>query len=269
MVINVHAGHNPDGKVACGAVGLIKESTEARRIKDAVIKKMREAGHIVYDCTCDNGTSQSNVLTKIVKKCNSHKADLDMSIHFNAGANKGKDGKTTGTEVLIYSSPSKAKSYASAVASAIASTGLKSRGVKYGPGLYFLKFAKAPAMLIEVCFVDDPEDVALYQRSFDKIVSAIVSTVPGTTSKYDAVFNASYYSNRYPDLKVAFGTDKTKLLNHFVTNGMSEGRQGCANFNVQIYKERYNDLQKAFGEDLPKFYMHYIEHGKAEGRTGI
>ena len=24
---NVHAGHNPDGKKACGAVGLIKEST--------------------------------------------------------------------------------------------------------------------------------------------------------------------------------------------------------------------------------------------------
>lgn len=23
MVINVHAGHNPHGKVACGAVGLI------------------------------------------------------------------------------------------------------------------------------------------------------------------------------------------------------------------------------------------------------
>ena len=28
MVINVHAGHNPHGKVACGAVGLISESLE-------------------------------------------------------------------------------------------------------------------------------------------------------------------------------------------------------------------------------------------------
>ncbi len=27
MKINVHAGHNPDGKIACGAVGLKKEST--------------------------------------------------------------------------------------------------------------------------------------------------------------------------------------------------------------------------------------------------
>lgn len=33
MIINVHAGHNPDGKVACGAIGIIRESTEARNVK--------------------------------------------------------------------------------------------------------------------------------------------------------------------------------------------------------------------------------------------
>ena len=32
MRINVHAGHNPDGKIACGAIGIIKESTEARKV---------------------------------------------------------------------------------------------------------------------------------------------------------------------------------------------------------------------------------------------
>ena len=37
MVINVHAGHNPDGKVACGAIGIIRESTEARNVKNEVI----------------------------------------------------------------------------------------------------------------------------------------------------------------------------------------------------------------------------------------
>lgn len=42
MKINVHAGHNPDGKIACGAVGLIKESTEARKVKKEVIKLLRK-----------------------------------------------------------------------------------------------------------------------------------------------------------------------------------------------------------------------------------
>ena len=38
MKINIHAGHNPDGKIACGAVELIKESTEERTVKDKVKK---------------------------------------------------------------------------------------------------------------------------------------------------------------------------------------------------------------------------------------
>ena len=42
MVINVHAGHNPDGKTACGAVGLIKESTENRKVKELVIRYLEE-----------------------------------------------------------------------------------------------------------------------------------------------------------------------------------------------------------------------------------
>ena len=72
MKINIHAGHNPDGKIACGAVGLIKESTEARVVKDNVIQYLKKAGHTVYDCTCNNGTSQNDVLKKIVAKCNAH-----------------------------------------------------------------------------------------------------------------------------------------------------------------------------------------------------
>lgn len=32
MKICIHAGHNPDGKVACGAVGYGKESTLAREV---------------------------------------------------------------------------------------------------------------------------------------------------------------------------------------------------------------------------------------------
>ena len=72
MRINVHAGHNPAGKVACGAVGLINESTEARRGKDEVISKLRQLGHTVYDCTVDNGTGQTDVLKKIIAKCNAH-----------------------------------------------------------------------------------------------------------------------------------------------------------------------------------------------------
>lgn len=176
MRINVHAGHNPDGKLACGAIGFIRESTEARKVKDAVISQLRQLGHTVYDCTCENGTSQSDVLTKIVNACNAHTVDLDVSIHFNSGAKDSSgNGKTTGVEVLVYSVSSKAGPYAEKVCVAVAGLGFRNRGVKVRTDLRFLKQSKAPAMLVECCFVDDRDDVQLYdcQRMADAIVYGI------------------------------------------------------------------------------------------------
>lgn len=178
MVINIHAGHNPDGKVACGAVGLIRESTEARKVKDEVINQLKQLGHTVYDCTVNNGSSQSNVLSSIVKKCNTHTVDLDVSIHFNSGANdKQGNNKTTGIEVLLYNSDSKAKSYAQNVLKAIVNLGFKNRGIKYNSSLYVLKNTKSPTMLIECCFVDDKDDVQLY--NYMSMAEAIVYGITG------------------------------------------------------------------------------------------
>ena len=176
MKINVHAGHNPDGKIACGAVGLIKESTEARAVKDQVIQMLQSLGHTVYDCTVDNGKSQSDVLQKICAKCNANTVDLDVSIHFNAGANdRTGNNYTTGTEVLIYSD--KPKAYAQNICNAISALGFKNRGVKYRTDLYFLKHTKAPALLIECCFVDDVDDVKRYNSA--EMAAAIVKGITG------------------------------------------------------------------------------------------
>ena len=178
MRINVHAGHNPAGKVACGAVGLINESTENRRVKDEVISQLRQLGHTVYDCTVDNGTGQKDVLNKIVAKCNAHVVDLDVSIHFNAGAKDERgNGKTTGVEVFVYSAASKAKAFAEKVCRAIAGIGFRSRGVKISTALAVLRNTKSPAMLIEGCFVDDRDDVQLYD--YRSMASAIVLGITG------------------------------------------------------------------------------------------
>lgn len=178
MRINVHAGHNPDGKVACGAVGFIRESVEDRRVKDEVISLLRQMGHTVYDCTCDTGKSVSDVLTKILTACNSRSVDLDVSIHFNSGAKDAAgNGKTTGVEVLVYSLTSKAKEYAERVCAAVAGLGFKNRGVKVRTDLRFLRQSKAPAMLVECCFVDDKDDVQLYECQ--RMARAIVYGITG------------------------------------------------------------------------------------------
>lgn len=182
MIINVHAGHNPAGMTASGAIGLIDESAENRKVKEEVIRQLRILGNTVYDCTVDNGASQSDVLKKIIEKCNAHQADLDVSIHFNSAADdETGDGKTTGTEVYVYSETSGAKAYAERVCWEIAALGFRNRGVKYSTGLYVLRHTKAPAMLIECCFVDDRDDVQLYD--YQKMASAIVRGIAGKNAE--------------------------------------------------------------------------------------
>ena len=179
MKFNIHAGHNPDGKVACGAIGLIKESTEARKVKDYVITTLRSLGHTVYDCTENNGTNARDVLQKIVSKCNRNSVDLDISIHFNSGRKDLiGDGSIGGTEVYVYNATGTPYKYATSITNNISSLGFKNRGVKVNTGLYVLANTKAPALLIECCFVDDADDVKLYDAT--KMASAIVTGLTGT-----------------------------------------------------------------------------------------
>ena len=173
MKINIHAGHNPKGKVACGAIGLLDESTENRNVAKELKTILEAEGHIVYDCTCENGTSVSDVINKIVTKSNANNADLDVSIHFNAGANdKTGNGLSCGTEVLIYNNSNNKKAMAKRICDNISHLGFKNRGVKIRTDLSILKKTKAPCLLVECCFVDDKDDVKLYNaRSMAKAIA--------------------------------------------------------------------------------------------------
>ena len=43
MVYNIHGGHNPSGKIACGASDLLDESKEDRKIAKAIIKYLKKS----------------------------------------------------------------------------------------------------------------------------------------------------------------------------------------------------------------------------------
>lgn len=86
---------------------------------------------------------------------------------------------------------------------------------------------------------------------------------------YSLVFDPTYYSNTYADLKKALGTNTAKLFNHFCIFGMKEGRIASASFNVNKYKSYYADLRSAFGNNLPLYYEHYIKFGYKEKRKCV
>lgn len=84
---------------------------------------------------------------------------------------------------------------------------------------------------------------------------------------YSKVYDGAYYAAHNSDLKSTFGSDDLKLIEHFVNNGMKEGRRANENFDVRSYKNANSDLRDAFGDDWTKYYNHYISNGYKEGRT--
>lgn len=170
MIINVHGGHS----LKCrGASGYLDEVNEDRAVKNKVIELLRAKGHTVYDCTDDVGKTQNENLKNIVKKCNAHKVDLDVSIHLNAGGG-------TGTEVYIYSNSSKAKDEATRIANNISNAlNIRNRGVKTKTNLYVLRKTNSPSLLVECCFVDNATDKAHW--SVNKCAEAIVQGILGVS----------------------------------------------------------------------------------------
>lgn len=147
MKINVHAGHN---SIVTGASKYLNEVKEDRKVKDYLISYLKDAGHTVYDCTDDVGKSKYDNLGNIVKKCNAHKVDLDVSIHLNAGG---------GTGVETWNYDTRTKAYSDRINNKVSKAlGIRNRGTKYSKELYVLRNTNSLALLVECCFVDSKVD---------------------------------------------------------------------------------------------------------------
>lgn len=167
MKINLHAGHNPAGKIACGCSDLLNESVENRLINAEMIKVLKSLGNTVYDCTVNNGTGQTDVLKKICEKDNKHSVDISGSVHLNSGRDDEKgDKKQGGYEIWAYSYDDNKREIAEQCVENMKALGFKTHGdpLKTDKDLYYLKHSKNPCLLHEVCFVDDRDDYDLYKK---------------------------------------------------------------------------------------------------------
>lgn len=189
--VNIHGGHNPSNKVACGAKDLLDESKEDRKIAKAIVKYLKKAGATVYNCTVDNGTSQRDVLQKICAKCNQNGVDIDVSIHLNSGRNDHKgDKKLGGFEVWATEYAGVKKEVAQRAVANMKKLGFTPHGDPYKKTskLYYLNHTKAKALLFEICFVDDKDDYLLYKTTgADKIGKSLAEAIVGHSIKTSTI----------------------------------------------------------------------------------
>ncbi|WP_414600979.1 N-acetylmuramoyl-L-alanine amidase [Clostridium sp.] len=151
---------------------------EDRKVKDSLIKYLISLGHEVLDVTPGN-MNRDNDLVYGVSRANNWGADLFISIHFNK-AYSSYNG-AIGTETWVYSKSDNIKldeEIALRIVNSIAGLGFNNRGVKEKTDLYELGATKMASIIVEVCFVEATEDVALYQKlGSDKIGQTIAYAI--------------------------------------------------------------------------------------------
>lgn len=159
-----------------GAVGLVDEATEARRVAREVVSQLKRTGAPVQYIDDTQSKNQRANIHYLVAAHNKTVREYDISIHFNAVDGMRVEG--IGTEVL-YVNPA-VKELAEQISTNIAAvSGLKNRGAKYRTDLGFLNGTAKKALIIEVCFVNSREDVATYQQHFQAICRAITTVLAG------------------------------------------------------------------------------------------
>ncbi|SLK20516.1 N-acetylmuramoyl-L-alanine amidase [Bacillus toyonensis] len=170
---SLHGGHN---SIVQGAnYGGRKEHIMDRQVKDAVAIKLRALGHTVYDDTDEVGRTQAQNLNNIVRNCNSHSVDLVISLHLNA-----YNGSANGVEVCYFDQQALAAKVSAQLSKDIGWTNRGAKERRYGEQrLHVLATTNAPAILIELGFIDNESDMAKWD--VDKIANSIVYALTGQT----------------------------------------------------------------------------------------
>ena len=102
-----------------------------------------------------------------------------LEVHFNSGAADLKgNGRTTGTEIYV-TTAEKTVGVETKIVQSIAALGFKNRGVKRTnfTVIYRAKAAGVSSALLEVCFIDDKDDMSAYTAKKTQIAAAVANAI--------------------------------------------------------------------------------------------
>ena len=274
MKICVRGGHT---ELCTGASALINELTEDRKVKDSVCKYLRQLGHNILDVTPPvNYTNSSSAdLAYGVNKANNFGADLFISIHFNKCYDSYNGA--LGSESCVYSE----NEYGKRIVNALSGLGFKNRGQKVRTGLYELSHTNMTSVIVETCFVEATEDVALYKKLGPDVIGKTIAEaianqkIGPTVEKKEEVnrsmylFSKNWYLYKYPD--VANSGYKDDPYTHYVKYGKKEGRLPIPPIPKEYKEADYLELNPDIAVAVEKGTYssglhHYISYGFKENR---
>lgn len=160
--IFIDQGHNPTGFHNTGAVGFGLHEEDITYQVGAYLADILSSDSRFEVRTSRTtptevlGTSNATSLRTRVERANSWPADYFISIHVNANNNPAING----TEVYIYRTGTQSERLAQAILNEIVRrVGTKDNGVRTNPALYVLRKTNMPAVLVELAYITNEQDV--------------------------------------------------------------------------------------------------------------
>ena len=164
-----------------------KESNDVLEIGKAVAKEIRRHGVIVDEIRTTDTTISLQERSNYENKNN---YDYFISFHRNAF----KPEAATGVETYTYlNQDSRSKAMADKIQTAVVNIGFVNRGVKKA-NFHVLRETKAPAVLMELGFIDNSKDNSLFDSKKKEIIKALSKAILaqlGVTYKEESVSNSS------------------------------------------------------------------------------
>ena len=146
------------------------EKDDTLNLGRAVAKELRRCGVIVDETRTKDITVSLKERSSFEK---SGRYDYFISFHRNAF----KPEKAKGVETYTYlNQGAKAKELADKIQNSLVDVGFTDRGVK-AANFHVLRETKAPAVLIEIGFIDNSRDNQIFDNKFEKIVKAISKAI--------------------------------------------------------------------------------------------
>lgn len=187
-------------------------TSDGRKEKDDALRLALAVGNILSNAGIDvDYTRTSDVYNSPLEKAvmgNNADANLFVSLHRNASGSKNK---ATGVETLIYDNKGIKSEIADNINENLEKLGFRNRGTKLRNDLVVLKRTKMPALLVEVGFIDNDNDNALFDREFYNIAQAIADGILDSLDVPALSYTPTYkvQLGNYPSLQEALATNNT------------------------------------------------------------
>lgn len=257
-------GHTKTSTGASDKYGL-NELTEDRKI-DKRVAELLSPYYKMIDCTPPENYAYPQELSYGINLSNKTNPKMFYSIHFNS-----KIG-AKGSEICVYPNTKLIIDVGNRILNNLNSLGFVNRGLKPRTDLGELTDINCPSMIIEICFVQQP-DADLYKKlGVEKIARAIAngidSRVSLTTPK--PIEQKPQVEMHRNIIVYATGAEPDKTCAEFFAMILNNKGEDCRAVDYNTYSKALIDGKSRFavgGTMKDKFYYHKLFSGDDRYKT--